>query len=117
VNQLREECILRCVDEYACGVGAISKRSGAGTLRAEELTNWILKYCRGGCTLSNDVETGVMHCDIAIVKSGLAVRRVPVSDGKKDAQSLRLQMQGILQLELEYRRYSLSFCKMRVTAE
>ena len=102
VNQLREECILRCVDEYACDLGAISKRSGAGTLRAEELTNWILKYCRGGCTLSNDLETGVMHCDIAIVKSGLAVRRVPVSDGKKDAQSLRLQMQGILQLELEY---------------
>ncbi len=45
VDQLREECILRCVDEYAGDLGAISKRSGAGTLRAEELTNWILKYC------------------------------------------------------------------------
>ncbi len=38
VNQLREECILRCVGEYACDLGAIPKRSGTGTLRAEELT-------------------------------------------------------------------------------
>jgi hypothetical protein len=34
------------------------------------LTNWILQYCRGGCTLSNDEDanekTGVMHCDIGI---------------------------------------------------
>jgi hypothetical protein len=50
-----------------------------------------------------------MHCDIAIVKSCLAERRVAGCYGKKDAQSLRLQMQGILQLELEYAKLKMYF--------
>jgi hypothetical protein len=101
-DQLREECILRCVGDYACDLQAISRRTGKGTLRAEDLTNWIMKYCRGGCTLSNDLETGVLHCDIGILKTCLVDRRVAGYNGLLDEHSLRLQMQGILQLELEY---------------
>ena len=117
VEQLRAECILRCVGANACELQAISRRSGKGTLRAEDLTNWIMTYCRGGCTLSNDLETGVMHCDIRIVKTCLAERRVAGHNDLLDEQSLRLKMQGILQLELEYTKMTMYLRDDRFTPE
>ena len=117
VDQLREECILRCVDDYACDLQAISRKKGTGTLRSEELTNWIMKYCRGGCTLSNDLETGVMNCDIRIVKRCLADRRVVGNNDLLDEHSLRLKMQGILQLEMEYTKMKMYMRDNRFSPE
>ena len=105
VEGLRQECIERCVGEHAGELDAISKSSGKGSYSGQDLTNWILQYCRGGCTLSNDLETGVMHCDIEIVKKCLSERRIGIDN--LDAMTLRLQMQEILQLEEEYSKMTL----------
>lgn len=105
VQELRRECMKRCVGEYASQLKAISRTSGHSHYTGADLTNWILQYCRGGCTLSNDDLTGVMHCEIGIVNTCLAERKVECQ-GMNDA-SKRLRMQGILQLEHEYAKMTM----------
>jgi hypothetical protein len=105
VAGLRQECMERCVEEHASELEAISKGSGKSCYSGQDLTNWILQYCRGGCTLSNDLETGVMHCDIEIVKKCLSERHIGIDN--LDAMTLRLQIQEILQLEEEYSKMTL----------
>jgi hypothetical protein len=99
VDQLRRECMNRCVGKHACELKHISRNTGTNHFTCEHLTNWILQYCRGGCTLSNDVKTGVMHCDVVIVKKCLRKRKVSFQG--MDEAAIRLRMQGILQLEQE----------------
>jgi hypothetical protein len=106
VDELRLECIRRCVGDRASELEDISRTSGKGYYTGEDLTNWIIQYCRGGCTLSNDIETGVMFCDIAIVKKCLLERHNPVPYVESH-QTLRLRMQEILQLEQEFTKMTL----------
>jgi hypothetical protein len=107
VDELRHECMERCVGERAWELPVISRRTGKGAYTAEKLTNWIMQYCRGGCTLSNDKDTGVIFCDLGIVRKCLLERGIHIAYGVTDA-SLRLQMQEILQLEDEYARMTLA---------
>jgi hypothetical protein len=106
VAELRQECMERCVGVHACELETIARKSGTGTYTGQHLTDWILSYCRGGCTLSNDTMTGVMFCDIGIVKKCLLERNHSVA-GCVNHQTLRLQMQQILQLEDEYAKMTL----------
>ena len=112
VDELRLECIRRCVGDHACQLEAIAQKSGRGTYTGEQLQNWIMNYCRGGCTLSNDPDTGVMFCDIAIVKKCLSERKEVVGNVERHS-SLRLRMQGILQLEIEYTKMILCMRDVR----
>ncbi len=90
----------------------MSRKSGKGTYTGEHLTNWILQYYRGGCTLSNGVETGVMFCDIEIVKKCLMEHDKSIEDCVTHLW-LRLQMQAILQLEEELTQMTLCMRDIR----
>ena len=114
VDQLRTECMKRCVGQHASQLPAISRKSGQGTWRGQALQDWILQYCRGGCTLSNDLETGVMHCAIVIVKQCLRERNIAVSDSDPHIY-LRHQMQKILQLEVEFAKMTMYMRDKRFT--
>ena len=106
VNQLREECIKRCVGEYAGWYARISKKSGKGKMTAMELSDWIMNVTREDATLSNSKLTGVMHCPISIVRGSLQSRKVKIK-ARTTQYSLRLQLRQILQLEQEYTRMTL----------
>ena len=99
VDELRKECMKRCVGAHAHELPGISRKSGKNYYTGQDLTDWITRYCRGGCTLSNDQKTGVMHCSIAIVNKCLRERNI-ACDGL-NVEGRRLRMQGILQLEHE----------------
>jgi hypothetical protein len=105
VDELRRECMKRCVGEHASELKGISRTAGKNYYTGEALTNWILQYCRGGCTLSNDANTGVMHCDIRIVTKCLTDRNV-ACQGMNEV-SKRRRMQSILQLEQEYTKMTM----------
>jgi hypothetical protein len=114
VDELRKECIKRCVGEHASKLKDISRKSGKNHFTGEDLTNWILQYCRGGCTLSNDEQTGVMHCDIAIVDQCLGDRLVACLG--LDEIARRLKMQRILQLEHEFTKMKMYMRDQRFSA-
>ncbi len=105
VNELRNECMKRCVGDHAHELAGISRKAGKNHYTGQDLTNWITRYYRGGCTLSNDKKTGVMHCDIAIVNKCLRERNI-ACDGF-NGEGRRLCMQGILQLEHEYTKMTM----------
>ena len=105
VDELRNECMKRCVGDHAHELPGISRKSGKNYYTGQDLTDWITRYCRGGCTLSNDKKTGVMHCSIAIVNKCLRERNI-ACDGL-NVEGRRLRMQGILQLEHEYTKMTL----------
>ena len=114
VEELRLECIKRCVGQHASELKAISRTSGKNHYTGEALTNWIFQYCRGGCTLSNDEMTGVMHCDIGIVTKCLKERKVDCKG--LDNVSKRHRMQSILQLEQEFTKMTMYMRDKRFSA-
>ena len=116
VEELRHECIIRCVGKHASELDAISRKSGKGSFSGQDLTSWIFDYCRGGCTLSNDLDTGVMHCDFAIVRKCLLERKKAVR-GNCDEHARRLEMQKILQLEEEYSKMTLCMRDQRFRSD
>ena len=105
VDELRRECMKRCVGEHASELKAISRTSGKNHYTGQALTNWILQYCRSGCTLSNDGNTGVMQCNIGIVTKCLTERKVSCR-GMNDVRK-RQRMQSILQLEQEFTKMTM----------
>ena len=113
VDELRRECQIRCIGEHASQLKDISRKSGPNHYTGEQLTTWILAYCRGGCTLTNDLHTGVMHCDITIVNQCLAERHVSFHGLAEAAK--RSKMLGILQLEQELTKMTMYMRDQRFT--
>jgi hypothetical protein len=102
----------RCVGERAWELEVISRKSGKGAYSGEQLSNWLMQYCRGECTLSNDKDTGVMFCDIGIVRRCLLERGKSIGN-RATNNTLRLEMQAILQLEEEYAHMTLAMRDVR----
>jgi len=106
VDELRAECLKRCVGPWAGARAKVAKTSGKDKMTARELSDWIMRATRDDATLSNSPLTGVMFCPIEVVKASLRTRNVQFHL-RKNELLLRLQLRDILQLEQEYARMSL----------
>jgi hypothetical protein len=105
VDELRNECLKRCVGTWAGWRVRIEKK-GKGKMTGQQLSDWIQKYTRDDATLSQSKATGVMYCPIKVVLASLATRKIKVPARATGANShgLRLKLRSILQLEEEYTR-------------
>jgi hypothetical protein len=106
VQQLREECLKRCVGPWAGYRAQIARKSGKNTMTGRELSDWIFRATRDDATLSNSLLTGVMYCPISVVIASLQSRKVTIARGKSDL-FLRVHLRDILQLEQELTRMTL----------
>jgi hypothetical protein len=106
VEQLREECLKRCVGPLAGWHARISKKSGKNYMTAMDLSDWIMKATRDDATLSNSKLTGVMFCPISVVHASLRNRKI-TGNVEKSNLLLRIQLRDILQVEQEHTRMTL----------
>jgi hypothetical protein len=115
VSQLREECLKRCVGQWAGCRAQIARKSGKNSMTARELSDWIFRATRDDATLSNSPLTGVMYCPISVVVASLRSRNVAIAPGKSDL-FIRVHLRDILQLEQELTRMTLHMKDDRFSA-